>query len=194
MARDGMSNLILQVRKHANAGTADYTVAGVTYFTDDQIQTYLDQQRVDYRTVPLQDAPIYSGGSLVYFDYHIPSYVPKFIEESAADSGFQVVDGSNNVVGTASYSVNYDAGIITFAADTGGSSSYYLDCRTYGLYKAVAAVYVDKAGFVANRVDWSSDNHSVKASQEAAHYREMARQFNAMSGAYAVKMIRSDEA
>ena len=38
MARAGMANLITEMRVLCQAGTADYSVAGVAYFSDDQIQ------------------------------------------------------------------------------------------------------------------------------------------------------------
>ena len=37
MARSGMSDLIAQVRGYANAGTADFTLGTVVYWSDDHI-------------------------------------------------------------------------------------------------------------------------------------------------------------
>jgi len=42
-ARDGMTNIIATLRAWTEAGTADYSVAGTTYWDDGQLQDTLDR-------------------------------------------------------------------------------------------------------------------------------------------------------
>lgn len=190
-ARAGMSELITYVRQNTNAGTADYTVAGVAYFTDDHIQGYLDQYRTTWKEVELLDIEDYENGTSTYTEYRIPMHLKHF-ERSGTASGWAVRDGAGSAA--PSNTPNYDAGIITFAADTGGTA-YYLNCRTYNVNAAIADVWEAKAGMVAASVDWSSDNHSIKASQESAMYMKLAAKWRAMGGGVRfVQLSRADEA
>src|SRR5690606_36504248 len=47
MATAGMENLVAHVRRLAAAGTAEYTAADTTWWTDDQIEAVLDGHRRD---------------------------------------------------------------------------------------------------------------------------------------------------
>jgi hypothetical protein len=189
MARDGMSNLIALVRQHGNIGTADATFGGVSYWTDDQIQAMLDRTQVRRF---LRD--------LVYLDdsgtdYVIPSS-SAWLERAGSASGWQVYNASGSAIGTASYSVNYDANIITFPTVQSGAG-YTLDYREYRLYEVVADVWEQKAGAVANQVNWQSDNHRVEASKKADQCLMMARKYRAMAGGGGVvtaRRVRVDEA
>ena len=66
MAREGMAQLLLDLRRETYAGTADHTVAGVAYWTDDQLQAQLDRTREDFFYRPLATQPeLSSGGTLM---------------------------------------------------------------------------------------------------------------------------------
>ena len=52
-ARTGMANLIIRLRGMVQSGTADYTVAGSAYWTDDQLQDGLDKYRRDIVNVAI---------------------------------------------------------------------------------------------------------------------------------------------
>lgn len=191
-ARAGMANLITEMRVLCNAGTADYTVASVTYFSDDQLQATLDGVRTELRDVALVDRPQRGTAGYSYLDYEIPRTAGAWFEEAATGSGWAVKDGTGATVGTALYSVNYRARMITFASDTGGSA-YTLDARAYDLNRAAANLWRRRAALEGLQVDWSSDNHSVKASQRRDFCLDMAAQFDSQAGPTVGQFVRVDE-
>jgi len=46
-ARTGMNDLITELRGMTNAGSADTTIAGTAYWSDNQLQAILDRNRFD---------------------------------------------------------------------------------------------------------------------------------------------------
>ncbi len=192
MARPGMATLIAAVRAMANATTSDATIGSETYFTDDHIQQILDSTQTVWRDVPLQPAPDVQDGSLVYLDYHIPDYVPRVFEESGASSGWAIRTTLGTLIDPADYTVNYNSGIITFDSDTGGTS-YIIDCRTYNLNRSASNVWLRKASFAYQDVDWGSDNHTLEASQKFNHALHMADLYAAKAGGTVGRLVRVDE-
>ena len=192
MPRSGLSTLIATLRQLTNAGTAEATLGSITYFTDDHLQAELDRTQRTWRRIPLHSVPVLVNGAYEYYDYRIPSELGASIESAAADSGWAVKDGTGTTQGTASYTVNYDARNVTFTADQHGAA-YYLDCRTYDLNRAAAAVWRSKAGFCASNVDWQSDNHRLSAAQEHEHCLRMVAHFESLAGAQHGRFVRTDE-
>lgn len=189
MARDGMSEVIRRLRMMTEAGTADYSIAGTTYWTDDQLQSELDAYRVQHYGKQLKYNAMNESGTVAVYDYVIPA---RFVERiTASDSAFVVRDEDGDAIGTANYSVNYDAGVITFGVETGGSV-VMLDYREFDIYRAAAHIWNEKASHVANRFDLGTDNQSLKRSQLLDHYRKMAKEMKKMAGARLRKMRRSD--
>ena len=186
-AREGMVELISRVRQDAHAGTADHTVGGVVYWSDDQLQDLLDRTRETHKRVPLYSEPEYVDGANVYLEYPLPDAM-EWIERQGTDSGWALRDGDGSAIGTATYSVNYGARMVTFDADT-NNDIYYLDARTYDMYSVVADVWDSKAGFYESNVDWSSDNHRVSNSQKWSHAKAMAEKFRKM-GKSAIQLIQ----
>ena len=194
MARSGMTELIQEARRLSNVGTADYTSGTVTYFTDDQLQDILDRHRTQRRQILLNAQAEYANGAYTYTEYPLPFDLEWMERGTATGSGWAVRD----VAGSAatSYTVNYAARVITFAADT-ENATYYLDVRTFELNTSVAEIWEMKAGFVYDSVDWASDNHNIKAEQEYKHCLEMAQQYrtkrSAVNGGMRVsRMVRTD--
>lgn len=188
-ARAGMANLILRLRSMCSAGTADYTVNGTAYWTDDQMQNYLDRYRSTLKRLPLEAEEDYSNGAYTFTDYPIPAHLGNF-EESGVSSGWALRDSAG--VSAPSYTVDYNAGRITFAADTTGIT-YYLDCRVYDLNRAAADVWEEKAAVVASNVNWQSDNHRIDAGSEYEHCIKMAAKFRSAAGVSTARFVRSDE-
>lgn len=177
-ARAGMSDLIAQVRTLTNAGTAEAVVAGVTYWSDDQIQALLDRTRQDRTAVPLPYEIDTEGGTAVYKRYFIPA---QYVERAATGAeAFSVVDAAGSAAGTAGYTVNYDAQTITFSASQSGTA-WYLNYREFNPYRVAAEVMETKAGHIAGRFDVKTDNHDLKRSQIWAQYMGMARHFRTLA-------------
>lgn len=191
MARAGMATLIQQVRAFAHAGVNDYTVSDETYWTDDQIQAILDENRQQMVYIDLESDPIYDDGTWKYYEYSIPG--GRWIEEASTSGAFVVRDSNGDVISSANYTVNYRARRVTFTADQDGAI-IRADYRTYSVYKAAARVWEEKAAYLAQMVDWSSDNHQFKAGTEYDRAMAMAAKYRGMAGITTGVMVRTDEA
>lgn len=179
-ARTTMASLILSLRGMTNAGTADYTVGGSAYWTDDQLQSALDRKRYDVREETLTAfGTLQSDGSTSYLDYR--SEYLWFETTTGGTARFIVQDAAGSIIAGTAYSVNYERGLITFNADTTGATRY-LTGFAYDVNGAAADVWRMKAGHTADMIDFSTDNHTVKRSHLPETCLKMARQYDAMSG------------
>lgn len=188
-ARNGMLDLIERVRLLTDAGTAEHTVQGVDYYSDEHIQERLDRSRMDVYRERLTLQTEYSGGTAIYKKYYFPT-----ADVERADSGsaaWLVEDYQGSAIGTASYTPYYDAQYIEFASNTLGSA-YYLTYRQYDVERTAAQVWREKAAFVASRFDVKTDNHEIKRSQLRQAYLENAKLFEAQAKPKVVHMVRTD--
>lgn len=187
--RAGMANLILELRSMVNAGTADYSVSGVSYWTDQQLQDRLDRFRVDLNRAPLRYDSEYVGGTAYYHDYYAP--LGNLEEAGSGTIHWQVEDGDGNAAGTATYAADYIAGLIRFTNDQGGSA-YYLRGRSYNLKRAASSIWREKAGSVAAYYSFSADGQSFSRSHWFEHCLSMADNYEADSGIQTTRLIRND--
>lgn len=148
-ARSGMSNLIQRLRALTDAGTADYVAGTVTYFSDDHLQNILDGHADFLIDSPLTWRPQSIGGGTVQWLVAQSEY-RDFEELSSGTARWAIRTGPGDLIGTASYSVDYIAGRVTFTSSQGGSA-YYLTAFTYDLYQAAADVWRHRK---ANFADW----------------------------------------
>jgi hypothetical protein len=173
-----MANLITELRGYTEAGTADYTIAGVSYWTDDQLQDILDLHRKDVIFEQLEIYPVQiGGGSISYQDYRSAN---GFYEATTGGTAILYIqDGTGANIGTANYTADYRRGQFQFSVDQGGST-YYLTGRSYDLNAAAADIWNRKAGHAAQGFSFSTDNHRVDKAQVYKHYKEMAQMYEAM--------------
>lgn len=189
--RAGMAELIVTLRGYCEAGTDDHEINGVTYWTDQHLQDELDRTQGYIRNYDLNALEMIVAGVYQVFDYRIPEQAGEWFEQAGDGSGFVVRDGSGTEIDSAEYAVNYAARLITFSADQ-GSAVRTLDAKIYDMNKAAAEVWRKKAGFAAEAVDWSSDNHSVKGSQEYEHCLAMEKFHTNKAGVSVGTFIRTD--
>jgi hypothetical protein len=179
-----MTAVINQLRGYCEAGTADYTVAGTAYWSDDQLQMALDYNRVDVRHAPMAAIPaIGTANATTWTEYQIGW------RDLESDPVIQ--DGDGNTVGTAGYTFNSQLGIATFTSDQGGSIRY-LTGHSFNVPAAAAYVWNSKAAHYAVAVDVSTDNMSVKRSQLIDHCKQMAQVYGQAANGGSVFMERSD--
>lgn len=188
MARAGMTNLITHIRALCNIGTADYTIGVTNYFSDDQIQGYLDEQRDVWREVELWPYEDRISGGYSYTEYDFKTVLGG-IEENQTGSGWALVDGNGETV--TGYTVNYAAKMITFSSDQ-GNTAYYLACRSYDLERTAAAIWEKIAAFERGSVDWKSDNHDIKAEQRYQHAMGMAKHWKKQARSGMTRLVRVD--
>ena len=187
MARTGMATLITRWRDLV----AD---SGTVAWTDDEAQTILDSYRVDLYRRELVPVPANIGGTTQYLT-HLAGFGN--LETVASGTAYwQVWDANGSAIGTASYSADYQTGILTFAADTRGSVRY-LDARSFDLNGAAAHGWREMAASKASLYKFSADGASYDRQQWFDHCMTMAAHYDRMattgSGAMTVTMMgRSD--
>lgn len=192
-ARSGMADLITTVRRLASAGTADYTVAGETYWSDDYVQDALDQARTELFDEPLHPVTEYdSGGTARYYEYRAP--FGYFEQTTGGTAVWKLRDANYATLGTADYTVDYLTGHVTFAADQAGSVRY-LTARSYDVYAAAAMIWESKAAHVADRYDFTADGASFKASQLVDQYAKQAQRMwsKSTTGGMTYHRIKRDD-
>jgi hypothetical protein len=185
-----MQTLIDTVRGFANAAPDEWEVTSdssiVTYWSDDEIQRVLDRHKVEHIHELMDAEPTYEGGSIVYKQY--------LLNATNVESGtavFKIEDSAGTVSG---YTVDYARGIVTFSTDQSGKS-FYWSGFSYDLYAAAADIWRMKASHVAGLVDFSTDGHSIKRSQQAQQYLNMSQYYQSRSASEGVqtsRIVRND--
>jgi len=92
------------------------------------------------------------------------------------------------------YTMDYARGVATFATDQNGKA-FYWSGFAYDLDAAAADIWRMKAAHATELVDFSTDGHSVKRSQQAQQYLTMAgyyQQRSASEGVVTAKIVRDD--
>lgn len=181
VARTGMSNLITRLRVMTNAGTADFSLAGVTYFDDDQLQDLLDANVIMLEDYPLEWLPDAVGGGSIEWHRCKPGNYRDFEEAASGTVQWGIRDATGTLQGTANYTPNYVDGLIRFAADQGGTI-YYLSARSYDLYSAAADVWLRRQAYYSDWVDVSSDSQRFAWQQAFDHAVKMEETMRARAG------------
>lgn len=188
--RSGMQTLIDTVRSYANAGASEWTVAGDSstrsFWDDTEIQRVLDRHKLEHIHVDMQAIDSYSGGSVVYLQYRAGR---GDIESGTAV--FKIENVSGTITG---YTMDYARGVATFSTNQAGTALYWSGFE-YDLNAAAADIWRLKASHTAEIVDWATDGHNVKRSQQRQACLDMASYYQSRSsseGAYTVKVTRDD--
>ena len=155
---------------------------GVAADDHDRPAVELARHRLHLYSAPLAAAQNLDG---TYTDYHSG--------RQSLEGDAYLEDGLGNNIGTALYTADYNAGLFVFAADTQGAT-YYLTAKVYDLNGAAAEVWRQKTAHLAasGSFDWSSDNMSMKRSQQVSQAKEAASAYAALAWPLAVTLTRSD--
>ncbi len=189
MRRDGMANLIDQLRQMGSAEREEFTLAGETYWADEHLQTLLDQQCNNIFREVILPVPTYTNNVVQYFDYFW--HFPNIEEASSGTEAFKLENALGQVVDASLYTINYDAQHIRFLASTTGEIMW-LTYRSYNVARAASSCWLKKAANVANRFDVKTDNHQLTRSQLQKQYLAMADYYKRQGGGRAKQMQRSD--
>ena len=188
--RATMLSLIRTLRGMTDAGTADYTIAGVGYWNDDHLLNVLDRYRTDVYREQLTPIEKHAGSGTISYYNHLSEY-RNFEQTSGGTAIFWLETSDGTDIGTASYTMDYGNGIATFSADTSGTV-YYLTGRSFDLNRAAADVWRQKAAHYAGMFSFSTDNHRVDKGQLIKSAMQMANVYDGMSGPTVSTMYRSD--
>ncbi len=192
-ARDGMVNIILELRLLTETADNDETVDGVAYWTDNQLQSILDRYRTDYNQLVIRPiSRLITGGYYEYVTYPFPENV-EWVETGDTDNVFIIQDTQGNIEQYASdYTVDFDARIITFAVSTEGDT-FYFTFRSYDIDRAAADVWSKKLSLRTRLINWKTDNHTLAEDQEYQHCLERYLHFSNKGGMKVGRMVRTDE-
>lgn len=192
--RTGMVELVALLRRLTRARENEYSIGEDSYWSDEQLQDVLDRYRNTIRRLSLVPSRDYIEGVWVSLDYELPANL-RNLERAGVNSGWVLRDTGGFTVSEDDYTVDWNAGIITFDEDT-NNAYYYLDARAYDVYGAAVEVVEGKIAFLSNKVDWASDNHRISASQEAKSYMALLAELRRKAGGSlrSLRMIRVDEA
>lgn len=179
--RNGMASVILELRRMTDASATEVKVNGVQYWTDDQLQTVLDQYRHDVLDLPLMPASQREAGKDVTLRYYIPDEVGTWIENDP--TVLTVVD--ENGITQSSYTYDPTSRYFLFDANTNGATRL-MRGRFYDLRLAAARVWFDKAGHRVALINWKAGGQNLNEDQEYQHCMAM---FVAYSGNDGVKSI-----
>lgn len=184
-ARAGMAEIVADLRGLTDAGSNDYTVGGLPYWTDRQLERVLDRHKTELHRRAILPRTDYEAGQAATRVY------PVGLGNLEGGAALELEDAAGNTVGTALYSVDYAAGVVTFAANTSGAL-YYLNGRSFDVNAAAAEVWRMKAGHYAAAYDISADGQSLRRSQIIAHCQAMAAQYAGQASPTSVWIERWD--
>jgi len=189
-ARATMADTILALRRLGAAGTVDYTLAGETWWSDEQLQIVLDRRSMDVRDEHLTAArEVDASGTAVWFDYE--SQYGVFETTDGGTAIFLLRDSTGTRAGAADWTADYDNGRVTFAETTGGTA-YYLTGRSFDLNAAAADLWDTKAAHVSDRFDFAADGAQFKVSQMVEQYGRQARIYRSRARANVRAFVRAD--
>ena len=167
--RSGMAYLVDEVSRMCAVTSAELA----DYLTPAVIETALDRNRDDIYRAPMLPVEEYEGGSVVWRT-HVSGYAN--LEGGTVE--FMVRDATGNLISPSLYSADYARGMVTFAANTGGTV-YYLTGHTYDLDGAAADIWQDKMSRAAKFFDYSGDGHNIGKSKVFAQAQAMAAYYGA---------------
>lgn len=174
-----MLEAIARLRSMTDSGTADYDLAGTTYWSDGQLQDHIDRYAMYYYDVKLNPVKRKYGGTAYYFDYEIPE---KYrvgadfpIEGTVSGSLYwEIKDEDYNLVASG-YEVTLNR--VRFDEDQGGTSRY-VSFVSYDLLSAAGDVWEMRAAHTSRKFHIETDNHNLRRQQyhehcvaQAAYYR-----------------------
>lgn len=179
--RNGMETLISQMRSLI-------AESGTTIFSDDRLQTILDNNRYDFYQLPLRIVGQVVGGSTIYKWYSLPNV--RYYEGTASGTALVRIFDFNGVVQSA-YTSDPTTAQFVFTNDTRGSA-YYMTGRSFNFNKAVSEAWKEKAAYHSGNFDFKVEGRSFNKSQVVKQCLEMANYYSAMADPVMHNIDRGD--
>lgn len=190
MSRAGLSELITFVRANAAVGTADYTVNGASYWTDDQIQDALMKWHSRYNQVPLLTYPETDTGNNTVYKNYAPKY-GRYFEGTASGSPYWLItDSQGSVISPSTYNVNSTTGQVVFHNNQAGSARF-LTAYAYRPEMTISDIWSFKAAHLT-AYDFSSNDQTFNRSQLFDQALKMAQRWRDLGGIEYSEVQRSD--
>jgi hypothetical protein len=197
MARTTMTRLIDRVRTLTYAGTAEYTVGTASFWDADHVQEVLDANRRDVYRANLHIQETYDAGAVQYKVYE--AHLSEWETTDGGTATFVVQTSPGVTVGTASYTADYQRGVVTFTSDQAGAA-YLVTGRVYDIYAAAADLLEAWAAREARQYEVETPAVRAMRQQKMKQLLSMAGQYRAKSsgpggvggGGGGVSLYRSD--
>jgi hypothetical protein len=188
VCRAGMQTLVDTVRGMTDTNPNDYTIAGVRYWTDAQLQTVLDRHKVEfYRESAVSVDTYENSNAAVRKIYWLP------YQNLETGTAFELETDTGTTAGTASYTLDAQAGKITFSTDQGGIA-YVASGAAYDINLAAADIWRVKAANASKLYSFATDNHRIDRGSYFKNCIEMAKYYEAAAGPQTIDLDRSDYA
>jgi len=182
MARSGVSYIIDEVRRLSGAGTAEFVVGTISYFSDDTIERILDTRRARLSRHEVVFEPELStdgSGSAVY--RHAKIGYGWVEDDSTGTANFIVTNSSGSIYGTAAYTFSPEDGFLTFSSNQKGSQ-VFVTGWVHNPYQAAMDVLVSWNTQIAFQPDWETDNMKVKRSQRVGAIQAQIKNLKELGG------------
>lgn len=174
--RSTMTTLIAFVRGLTNDATVPYTL------TDQQLQDYLDLNRLDVYNMELQFPDMISvGGVVEWHDFYSQGY-------NYWEDGY-LIQGPDWQVRTPNTSEPL-IGRWTFIASQ--DTPLYITGRSYDVYAAAVNALKQMESTLQCGIDFTADGLTVSRLQRIQNIRELRKTYTAQMRPRIVKMVRSD--
>lgn len=177
------------VRQRAAVGTADYSVAGTTYWSDGQIDDVLARNRALAVEEAISWIPQTGPGGAASYTLAEFYSLAGMIEPGGPGTAGTMIDPSNG--GTITGWTVDQTGLVTFSSNTGGTATYRFTGYVYDVNGAAAELLETYAAHVADEMDFSTDDQSFSRSQkhpmllaQAARLRERSSAVGGGSGSF----------
>jgi len=174
-ARDGMTNIILHIRRNTDTENIQEDVDGVVYWTDDQLQDVADRHSRDVIEILLSPVTTHESGNTVFKKYFFPDRVPLWIEGTETTGAFKITDLTGVEI-TTGFTVDLSRRLSEFTASTGGDN-YLLTCRAFLMNDILAEIWRTKASLRARLVQARMGANAINEDQEYMHCLRMAEKF-----------------
>lgn len=193
--RAGMEEIILRLRQMGEAGTADYSVAGKTYWQGADLQALADRHRQFFHAVSLVAEPQQVSSTTYYYRYRLPNGLRPdghALEGTAGGTAaFRVDDSTGALIAGTLYTFNGDALDLVFSADQAGSARYWTGFA-YDLNAIAYELWIRKASHSFSAINFTADGHRFERGAVQANCLAMAELFNRAKGVQTTRLVRSD--
>lgn len=153
--RTSMASIISEVRQYGQAAPDD-VFDGVTYWSDQQLQTIADRNSKLGKVKAKQVDP----DGLIF-----KLVVPKTI---AVENDIRLFTTDTVIEVTADFTYDHDTQELTFAAPQ-TPTEYFVYGRIVRIYNALAELWQNKADQRFNYIDWKAQNNKMNMTQEYQH-------------------------
>lgn len=177
--RAGMADIITRLRLLVNDPAGASAV-----FTDQQLQDWLDQQRIEVRYQSLRGAETYASGGAVTYKVFYADVGPWEISPTLVSSTYATVTPATS---------DLLVGRFEFAADQNGNLPIRISGYVYNLYGAAVMTVETWLSVLRSTVDVSMDNLSKKSSQSLTNLQKLLDEYRQRASSWPTGVAANED-